>query len=69
MIYTLTRDDIPSLSAWIKKLRTSEEVLCFLTVRLTFESQFNNSEVNCTLLIYTEFQQTTFTKGFLVLCK
>ena len=30
-------DDIPSLSAWIKKLRTSFEVLDFLAVRLILE--------------------------------
>ena len=37
MIYTLMRDDIPSLSAWIKKLRTSYEVLNFLEVAIGFE--------------------------------
>ena len=31
------RDDIPSLSAWIKKLRTSIEVLNFLEVAIGFE--------------------------------
>ena len=35
MIYTLTRDDIPSLSAWIKKSRSAERD--FLAVRLILE--------------------------------
>ena len=44
MIYTPKRDDIPSLSAWIKKLRTTEVVLNFLAAELGFEPRQTESE-------------------------
>ena len=37
MIYSLTADDMPLLSQWIKKLRTSFEVLNFLEATIGFE--------------------------------